>query len=59
MDNTDIDCASTARLVVDPSTNDRPTPRVNDQSTARPWCFRTAALSTALLRSTTGSAGTA
>jgi outer membrane protein assembly factor BamB len=36
MDNTDLGCASTARIGVDPGTNDRPTPRVNDQSTASP-----------------------
>ena len=36
MDNSDTNCSSTASLGVDPETNDAPTPRVNDQSTASP-----------------------
>ena len=36
MDGLDTDCSTTAMLGVDPDTNDAPTPRVNDQSTASP-----------------------
>jgi len=36
MDGTDEHCSTTALPGVDPETNDAPTPRVNDQSTASP-----------------------
>ena len=36
MDGTDTGCSTTAALGVDPDTNDAPTPRVNNQSTASP-----------------------
>ncbi len=36
LDNSDLNCSSTARTGVDPQTNDAPTPRVNDQSTSSP-----------------------